>query len=380
MYLSNKAKSIIGIIIGVLVIGGVVGGSIAIAKASKKNQQSKCEHVYDAGVVSVEAECESPGMIVYTCSECDFEYTEEIPANGHVQTVIEAIPATCTSKGLTDGLKCVTCEKVLVVPVETPILGHKLEALKAVAATCTTAGKTEGAHCTRCGMVTKAQAEIPAKGHTVVELKGYEATCTQAGKTNGSICSTCGKVYSAQEDIPATGHNVVGDTCTICGITYATPYVDYAEEAIGSTTVAAGNVFRIYKDVDYSQVDGNFLKVTASFAYELTDGLYENNTATVIYIGVLNNGDLVASFEPMENGYGLVKLTAENTSITYHEADSYYDIVFKSGDTIVFTGANAYGGEVTGTFTLGSVNTVGSFGDKVYLLEDPASASVDVTE
>jgi hypothetical protein len=83
-------------------------------------------------------------MLVYTCGECDYNLTEEIPANGHVQTVIEAVPATCTAKGLTDGVQCVTCDKVLVAPTETPILGHKIESLKAVPATCLTAGKTEG--------------------------------------------------------------------------------------------------------------------------------------------------------------------------------------------------------------------------------------------
>ena len=218
MYLSNKAKAIIGMVVGVLVLAGVIGGSIAIANAVKKNKQAKCEHVYGAGKITVESTCETAGVIVYTCSNCEYELTEEMPANGHVEATIEAIPATCSEKGLTDGVRCTTCEKVLVQPAAIPALGHKVEALKAVAPMCTAAGKTEGSMCSRCGAVLKVQALIPAKGHTVVEQKGFEPTCTEIGKTNGSYCSTCGRVYSLQEVIPALGHtdgNADGE-CDVC--------------------------------------------------------------------------------------------------------------------------------------------------------------------
>ena len=218
IFLSNKAKTIIGIVVGVLVLAGVIGGSIAIANAVKKNKQAKCEHVYGAGEITVESTCEDAGVIVYTCSKCEYELTESMPANGHVESVIEAVPATCAEKGLTDGVRCTTCEKVLVQPSPTPALGHKIEALKAVPAMCTAAGKTEGTMCSRCGEVLKAQALIPAKGHTVVEQKGFEPTCTEIGKTNGSHCSTCGKVYSFQEVVPALGHtdgNGDGE-CDVC--------------------------------------------------------------------------------------------------------------------------------------------------------------------
>ena len=221
MYLTKKAKIIIGAVVGVLVLAGVIGGSIAISKAVKKNKQAKCEHVYDAGEIQTEATCETPGMIMYTCQTCELEKTEEIPANGHVETVIEAIPATCTAKGFTDGIQCVTCEKVLVAPVETPLLGHNPTSINGVAATCTTTGKTEGSVCSRCEEVLKEQTIISAKGHTVVELKGYAATCTDMGKTNGSKCSACGKVFSAQEDIPTIAHTDMNTDgiCDVCNYT-----------------------------------------------------------------------------------------------------------------------------------------------------------------
>ena len=367
--LSKKAKIIIGVVVGVLVVAGIVGASIAIANGVKKNKQAKCEHVYGEGEITAEATCEEAGAIMYTCGECKYVLTEEIPANGHVNTVIEAVPATCTKKGLTDGVKCVTCEKVLVSPVDTPMLGHNVKALKAVAATCTTAGKTEGSMCTRCNEVLKEQTVIPAKGHTVVEMKGFAATCTEEGKTNGSKCTDCGKVFSEQEVIPALGHNVVEGICTGCGAAYDTPYVSYTEKAIESNTVASGNVFRIHKDVNYSMVDGNFLSIKASFSCKIEDGAMEDYTASNIYIGVLYDGTFVASFEPTDGGLGEVVLTAENTTIEYYETDDYYDVVIKAGDTITFDGAFLYGGEAKGTFTFNSANLVGNFAG-TYLLEN----------
>ena len=265
--LSKKAKIIIGVVIGVLVLAGVIGGSIAIANAVKKNKQEKCAHVYGDGVITVESTCETPGMIVYTCSECEYELTEELPANGHVESVIEAIPATCTAKGLTDGVKCTTCEKVIVAPMETPILGHKIEALKAVAALCTASGKTEGSMCSRCGAVLKAQAIIPAKGHMVVEMKGFEPTCTEIGKTNGSHCSVCGKVYSLQEVIPALGHtDENGDgECDVC-----------AQDGI-----MTNRVWELCTDVSELQVGDQIILVVDSAEMAMGSTQNSNNRSAV---------------------------------------------------------------------------------------------------
>lgn len=269
--LSKKTKIIICTVAGILVLAGVIGSSIAIANAVKKSKQEKCEHVYDAGDIKVEATCETPGMIVYTCGECEYELTEEIPANGHAETIIEAVPATCTAKGFTDGVKCITCEEVLVAPVETPLLGHKIETLKGIAATCTTAGKTDGTQCSRCEEIVKAQTVIPAKGHTVVEVKGRAPTCTTAGKTTGSGCSSCGAVYSEQEIIPALGHSDLnGDgACDVCGDFDPETYLEkfsvegaYTEASVSVGDNVAGKVLRFYRvDTGISQtyvvIDGN---------------------------------------------------------------------------------------------------------------------------
>ena len=317
--LTKNQKIIICVLAGILVLTGIIGGSVAIANAAKREQQAKCEHVYDEGTIKSEATCEKPGMIVYTCETCDYEQTEEIPANGHVEIEIAPIPATCKAKGLTDGIQCVTCEKVLVAPVETPLLGHVGKVLEGVANTCTTSGKMQGSQCTRCGEILKEQTVIPAKGHNVVEVKGYAATCTEKGKTNGSKCSDCGKVFSEQEEIPLGAHTGV-DTdgiCDICG------YADieklfaayqqagaYKEQAVQVGERVAGNVYRIYKSA--SGIDmtnyGNRLYI------------FENGT---IGFGVKEGSEDVGAIAAWS--------TMEETNLIYKDYGEYVDFYIAEG-------------------------------------------------
>ena len=331
IYLTRIQKIIISLVVSALSLALVIGGGVAIVKAVKEKQQATCVHSYGSGIIKSEATCEKPGVIVYTCGKCDYELTEEIPANGHVQIIIEAVPAACTSKGTTDGIKCVTCDKVLVAPTETPILGHKVEVLKAVAATCTLAGKTEGSQCTRCKEILKAQTIIPAKGHTVVEVKGENPTCVTAGKTNGSNCLDCGKVFSAQETIPALGHTDADEdgTCDICGDFDAMEYLKkfsqsgaYTETAVNVGDTVAGKVFRFYR---------------AESGLSQTHIVIDNNTkvtlgamSKMIY-GTISDLPFYADGQPRN---------AENLSVCYYE--DYVDIYVAVDEYVVtFVGGSA---------------------------------------
>ena len=96
---------------------------------------------------------------------------------------------------------------------------------QAVEATCTEDGKTEGKHCAVCKEILVQQQVVPAKGHTEVVDQAVEATCTTPGKTEGKHCSVCNTVIVKQEIVPAKGHSY-GDwqsdeinhwkTCLIC--------------------------------------------------------------------------------------------------------------------------------------------------------------------
>ncbi len=149
---------------------------------------------------------------------------EEIAAFGHTEVVDEAVAATCTTTGLTEGLHCSVCGEVLKAQAEIAALGHIEVVDEAVAATCTTAGLTKGSHCSRCGEIFVAQQDVSATSHTEVVDFGVAATCTETGLTEGSHCSVCGVMLKDQDIIPATGHSEVVEagidaTCTTAGVT-----------------------------------------------------------------------------------------------------------------------------------------------------------------
>ncbi len=163
------------------------------------------------------------------CSFCGkiIKAQEEIPALGHKEVKIEGKAATCTEAGLTDGVKCSVCGEVIKAQEKIPALGHKEVKIEGKAATCTEKGLTDGTKCSVCGEVIKAQEEIPALGHKEVKIEGKAATCTETGLTDGTKCSVCGKVVKAQEKIPALGHKEVkiegkAATCTETGLTDGT--------------------------------------------------------------------------------------------------------------------------------------------------------------
>ena len=75
---------------------------------------------------------------------------------------IEALPATCTETGLSEGTKCADCGEILVAQEETPALGHTEEVIPGTPATFDEKGTSDGVKCSVCGLVLVAQEETPA--------------------------------------------------------------------------------------------------------------------------------------------------------------------------------------------------------------------------
>lgn len=66
--------------------------------------------------------CEEKGYTTHICSACGDSYVDSyVDPTGHTEEVVPGHPATDTKTGLTDGVKCSVCDKVLVEQEVLPI-------------------------------------------------------------------------------------------------------------------------------------------------------------------------------------------------------------------------------------------------------------------
>ena len=192
-------------------------------------------YVLDKGYA---ATCTEPGLTDgYHCDRCgaielrEYDNGERelmaqkvIAATGHTEVDDAAVPATCTSTGLTAGKHCSVCDAVTVPQQTVAKLAHTPVTDAAVAATCTKDGLTEGSHCSVCNTVIVAQEVIKAAGHKPEFKDDVPPTCTNTGLIHSVKCTVCNEQLSAEEIIPALNHNMVKDpavaaTCTTTGLT-----------------------------------------------------------------------------------------------------------------------------------------------------------------
>ena len=112
--------------------------------------------------------CIEEGWEAYSvCTRCGYTTYTELPALGHKA----GSAATCIKPQV-----CTVCGAELA-----PALGHEIEVLEAVAATCTETGLSEGARCSRCGEVLAEQEQTPALGHLLLMTEDSRESCTDDG-------------------------------------------------------------------------------------------------------------------------------------------------------------------------------------------------------
>ncbi len=85
---------------------------------------TECTHE-NITAVTVDAGCTTDGSVTVTCDDCGTCIsTEVLPALGHTEVVDEAVAASCTETGLTEGSHCSVCNEVLVAQEAIAALGH----------------------------------------------------------------------------------------------------------------------------------------------------------------------------------------------------------------------------------------------------------------
>ena len=95
---------------------------------------------------------------------------------------------------------------------------HKItEPISELPATCTKNGLTEGLKCSICNKILVAQQTVEKLGHTEVIDQSVAPTCAQTGLTEGKHCSVCNGILVAQQTVERPAHNYSDGVCTACG-------------------------------------------------------------------------------------------------------------------------------------------------------------------
>ena len=146
----------------------------------------------------------------------------------HYERTVPGYAATCEESGLTDGVVCEKCHKILTAQAEIPPLGHYSVITEHIEPTCTDNGYIKRI-CLVCELEYAAEI-LYSKGHSFSEGEVMRnATCTEEGIIQ-STCSECGKTNSTLTDKIAHSYELTSEnddgtstyTCFACGFTTVT--------------------------------------------------------------------------------------------------------------------------------------------------------------
>ena len=280
--------------------------------------------------------CSEEGEEEIICTVCGQNDTRAIAKLSHTEEIIPAVPASCTSTGLTEGKKCSVCQTVTVNQEVVPALDHDWSDWTEIAApTCTTPG-TESRSCSRCAATETREISVSGRHtpSTAIRENEVAASCKAAGSYDEVVyCSVCGDEISREtKTIAKTAHTykttttkatMTADgkkvqTCTICGVTKTATVIPKASGVKLSATkfVYNGKVQAptlTVKDSNGNVIASKYYTVTWSNASSKAVGTY---TVTITFKGNYS-GTKTLTYTIVPNQVaGLKNSKAATTAIT----------------------------------------------------------------
>lgn len=208
-----------------MAFGGAVA-FLALFSAALSNTTTFHEHTYTQKIVP--PTCTERGYTEYTCACGKSTYTKDfVECLGHKEIVEQAVAATCTTNGLTEGKRCSVCNQILLEQKTIEKLPHSYDDGEiTVAETCSTNGSRTYT-CKECGY--QHTISINKLGHTFDSGKTSPNSCTTT-----YVCTICG--FARTEAVSSPMHSydegkitkeatcsalgIKTYTCTKCGYTH----------------------------------------------------------------------------------------------------------------------------------------------------------------
>ena len=318
------------------------------------------------------ATCTASGWVAYdTCTHCTYSTYRSISKLSHAEVVDPAVPATCSTTGLTQGKHCSRCGVIITAQKTVGIASnnHTFGAwILEEAATCTTDG-IQYRRCTGCGKLENQT--LPAKGHAGEWLILKEATCLETG-TKKLNCSVCNKTII--ETISKTGHpwsewNILKEPS--CGLGRRERTCTYCRLKETEITDADFNMNHSFDEQGVCTICGEH-KGTQGLTYTI-----KNGTASVtgytgsdcdVHIPAYYGGNRVTSINSLANQKIITTITLPDSvaSIGYNAFRGCTGLTsITIPDSVTSIGGSAFSG-CTGLTSITIPDSVTSIGDRAF--------------
>lgn len=206
-----------------------------------KTEGKALGHKYEYEIIR-ESSCEEEGIVLITCSRCDYEARQESPKEAHTSAV-RSTPASCTAPEYREEY-CSVCSAVLKRETVGKALGHTPQ-YETIGGTCQKPG-TVRSTCKVCKEVLSETSTGTTEAHNVKLERVYEeATCARRG-SGIYKCEWC--EYRIKKDIEKLEHDyterVTQVSCTEDGMIEIVCSMCGDVKSSVTTDVAKGHQFK----------------------------------------------------------------------------------------------------------------------------------------